>query len=67
MQHFWYQQDVALPHTASATIHFLKQLFPRRLMSKNGDFKWPPRSPLRVRLFEIKGLCQQANTNPRRT
>ncbi|XP_018338846.1 PREDICTED: uncharacterized protein LOC108746522 [Trachymyrmex septentrionalis] len=45
MEHFWFQQDGAPPHTARATINFLKQLFPGRLMSKNGDFEWPPRSP----------------------
>lgn len=45
MEHFWFQQDGAPPHTARATIDVLKRLFPGRLMSKNGDFHWPPRSP----------------------
>ena len=45
MENFWFQQDGAPPHRARATINFLKQLFPGRLMSKNGDFEWPPRSP----------------------
>ena len=45
MEHFWFQQDGVPPHTAWATINFLKQLLPVRLMSKNGDFEWPSRSP----------------------
>lgn len=45
MGHYWFQQDGAPPHTSRTTIDFLKQLFPGRLMSKNGDFDWPPRSP----------------------
>ena len=39
MEHFWFQRDGGPPHTARATINFLKQLFPGRLMSKNGDFE----------------------------
>ncbi|XP_053954882.1 uncharacterized protein LOC128861034 isoform X1 [Anastrepha ludens] len=46
MRQFWFQQDGAPPHTARTTIDFLKKLFPRRLMSKNGDFDWPPRCPI---------------------
>lgn len=45
MQHYWFQQDGAPPHTSRFTIDCLKPLFPGRLISKNGDFDWPPRSP----------------------
>ena len=45
MRDFYFQQDGAPPHIARATIDFLKPLFPGRLISKNGDFDWPPRSP----------------------
>ena len=36
--------DGAPPHTARATINFLKQLFPGCLTSKDIDFEWPSRS-----------------------
>lgn len=42
---FWFQQDGATCHTALQTIDLLRQLFPGRLISKRGDFDWPPRSP----------------------
>ena len=45
MEGYWFQQDGATCHTSRATIDFLKPLFPGRLISKNGDFPWPPRSP----------------------
>lgn len=45
MEDYWFQQDGATCHTAGATIDFLKPLFPNRLISKKGDFDWPPRSP----------------------
>lgn len=45
MEHYWFQQDGAPPHTCRFTIDYLKPLFPGRLISKNGDFDWPPRSP----------------------
>lgn len=43
--HFWFQQDGATCHTARATMDILRQMFPGRLISKSGDFDWPPRSP----------------------
>ena len=45
MDDFWFQQDGATCHTARPTINLLRPLFPGRLISKNGDFDWPPRSP----------------------
>ena len=45
MDDFWFQQDGATCHTARSTINLLRPLFRGRLISKNGDFDWPPRSP----------------------
>ena len=42
---FSFQQDGATCHTARPTINLLRPLFPGRLISKNCDFDWPPRSP----------------------
>lgn len=41
----WFQQDGATAHTARATMTILRELFGDRLISKNADFPWPPRSP----------------------
>lgn len=41
----WFQQDGATAHTARATMDLLRQQFPNRIISKNGDLRWPPRSP----------------------
>ena len=41
----WWQQDGAPSHTSNATIRYLRGEFPDRLMSKRGDWPWPPRSP----------------------
>jgi hypothetical protein len=45
LEDHWFQQDGATAHTARATIDLLNEMFPGRLVSKNGDFEWPPRSP----------------------
>lgn len=45
MEHYWFQQDGAPPHTCPFTIDKMKKWFPGRLISKNGNFDWPPRSP----------------------
>lgn len=42
--HF-FQQDGATCHTARISMEILRQTFPNRLISRNGDFNWPPRSP----------------------
>lgn len=42
---FWFQQDGAPCHTANDTLRYLQQKFPGRVVSKNGDIDWPPRSP----------------------
>ena len=41
----WFQQDGATAHTARETINLLREQFPNRVISKNGDLRWPPRSP----------------------
>lgn len=45
MEHYWFQQDGATCHTAGETMNLLRQMFPERLISKSGDYDWPPRSP----------------------
>lgn len=45
LEDYWFQQDGATAHTARQTIDLLNEMFPGRLVSKNGDFDWPPRSP----------------------
>lgn len=41
----WFQQDGATAHTARQTMDLLREIFGERLISKNSDFPWPPRSP----------------------
>lgn len=41
----WYQQDGATSHTARISLAVLRQMFPNRVISRNGDIAWPPRSP----------------------
>ena len=40
----WFQQDGATCHTSHATIDLLRETFDGRLISRNGDVNWPPRS-----------------------
>jgi hypothetical protein len=39
------QQDGATVHTARATMDLLRQLFGERIISRNSQINWPPRSP----------------------
>ena len=56
----WWQQDGASCHTSNATIRYLQGQFPGRLMSKRGDWPWPPRSPdLTVCDFFLWGYLKQ--------
>ena len=41
----WWQQDGAPAHASHAKMQYLRGQFPLRLMSKRGDWPWPPRSP----------------------
>jgi len=45
MADFWFQQDGATAHTTRDSMTLLRTMFDRRVISKNGDFDWPPRSP----------------------
>lgn len=40
----YFQQDGATCHTAGETMALLRDKFPGRVISRNGDFNWPPRS-----------------------
>ena len=42
----WFQQDGATAHTAGASMNVVREAFPGRLISRNGDISWPPRSPI---------------------
>ena len=44
-QQVWFQQDGATAHTADLTMALLRDIFNDRLISRNADFPWPPRSP----------------------
>lgn len=44
-QQIWFQQDGATAHTAKATMKILREIFGKRIISKNSAFNWPPRSP----------------------
>ena len=39
-----FQQDSATFHTSGETIGLLRKKFPGRVISRNGDYNWPPRS-----------------------
>lgn len=40
-----FQQDGATSHTARVSMHLLNDVFPNRLISRNGAIPWPARSP----------------------
>jgi len=40
----WFQQDGATSHTARETTELLREKFPGRVISRNGDQNWPRRS-----------------------
>lgn len=41
----WFQQDGATAHTSKASMQLLRKHFGNRIISRNSDFPWPPRSP----------------------
>ena len=43
-ERMWFQQDFATCHTSRDTIALLREKFPGRVLSRNGDQNWPPRS-----------------------
>uniref|UniRef100_A0A8C5MM42 DUF4817 domain-containing protein n=1 Tax=Leptobrachium leishanense TaxID=445787 RepID=A0A8C5MM42_9ANUR len=40
-----FQQDGATSHTARVSMNVLNNVFPNRVISRNGAISWPPRSP----------------------
>ena len=38
------QEDGAMCHTSGETVGFLRTKFPGRVIYRNGDYNWPPRS-----------------------
>ena len=38
-------EDSATVHTSDPSINYLRGRFPEKLISKLGDWPWPPRSP----------------------
>ena len=40
----WFQQDGATCHSANATMALLNEKFPGRIISRNSEVNWPPRS-----------------------
>ena len=44
MDDVYSQQDGATCHTSGETIGLLREKFPGRVISRNGDYNWPPRS-----------------------
>lgn len=45
IENTWFQQDGATSHTARISMAAVRQLFGNRVISRNGDISWPPRSP----------------------
>ena len=40
----YFQQDGATCHTSGENSGLLREKFPGRAISRNGDYNWPPRS-----------------------
>ena len=40
----YFQKDGATYHTSGETIDRLREKFPGRVIFRNGDYNWPPRS-----------------------
>jgi hypothetical protein len=45
IQHTWFQQDGATSHTARQSMAAVKRLSGDRIISRNANIAWPPRSP----------------------
>lgn len=58
-QNTWFQQDGATAHTANLSMQVVQRMFPEKVISKNGDINWPPRSPdLTVMDFFLWGFLK---------
>ena len=44
LKDMWFQQDGETCHTSAITIDLLRERFQDRVISRNGDVQWPPRS-----------------------
>ena len=67
IENTWFQQDGATAHTARVSIVAVRRLFGNRVISRNGDIAWPPRSPdLSVCDFYLWGYLKSVvyNTCP---
>ena len=45
MDHQWFQQDEATPHTTRVSMRYLREMFPDRILSRGSDLPWPSYSP----------------------
>jgi len=45
LDHIWFQQDGATPHTSSAVLDWIKDTFEDRVISLKTQYAWPPHSP----------------------
>ena len=45
VEDIWFQQDGDTAHTAQTTMHYLRELFPRHIISHHGNIPWSERSP----------------------
>jgi hypothetical protein len=45
LQHGYFQQDGATPHTTRANLQYLSDFFGDRIISRGTNTVWPPRSP----------------------
>ena len=45
VEDIWFQRDGATAHTAQRKIRYLRELFPRHIISDRGDIPWLARSP----------------------
>ena len=45
LDNVWFRQDGATAHTVRILMDFLREVFPRRLISLRGDVNWPALSP----------------------
>ena len=65
---FYFQQDVAPPHTSKLALDWLKSNFNNRVISRKTDFEWAPHSPdLSPPDFFLWGYLKDRvyKTNPR--
>ena len=44
LKRIWFQQNGATCHTANVTIDLLRTVFENRIISRNSNVNWPPRS-----------------------